>query len=108
MLTICWTASSWPTTRFSRVFSKDSASLPVLVGSRTFRNRLISVGPSFFFFLQIPVTSEQCEMESLTLCRFSIQEEQIVCQYSHRVAPDTITVELFWPLRSGEAFWFDP
>src|SRR3954468_10446308 len=80
MLTICWTASSWPTTRLSRVFSKDSASLPVLVGSRTFRNRLISASPSFLFFRQIPVTPHQCEIDSLNLSESHTQLKQIVGQ----------------------------
>src|SRR6476620_9537192 len=82
MLTICWTASSWPTTRLSRVFSKDSASLPVLVGSRTFRNRLISASPSFLFFRQIPVTPHPCEIELLNLAELHTQKKQTACQTS--------------------------
>src|SRR3954467_4043412 len=74
MFTICWTASSWPTTRLSRVFSRHSASWPVLVGSRTFRNRLISASPSFLFFRQIPVTPQQCEIELLNLSEFTHSE----------------------------------
>src|SRR3954468_19578525 len=80
MFTICWTASSWPTTRLSRVFSRHSASWPVLVGSRTFRKRLISARPSFLFFRQIPVTPQQCEIDALNLSELHIQLKQFVCQ----------------------------
>src|SRR5579863_3478346 len=45
MSTICPTASSCPTINFSSVRSSDSASLPVRVGSKILRSRLIYSDP---------------------------------------------------------------